>query len=146
MRKKFFSITVIIALIFAMVNIREDVQAASKKVYEFYETDCAKFVKSKGRLKVKVVKEWGHGLYLNDADGYRTIDKQKLDIPLSKNCKWSMDYVGDTGYLKHSYKKIRANIEKARVEFLEEGSYSSPGNVQIIVKNGKVIRVNVRYS
>ncbi len=146
MKTRIISITIILTLIFTIINTGQDIYAANKKVYEFAETDCIKFVKLNGELKIKVVKEWGNGMHLNDADGYRTIDKQKLELTLAKNCKWSWSNAGKRKYFKSSYKKIKSDMENARTEFLKDGSYSSPGNVQIIVRNGKVARVNVCYS
>lgn len=146
MKKRIILITVMLMLIFTIINTGQNVYAANKKVYSFAETDCIKFIKLNGRLKIKTGKEWGCGMYLNDANGYRTIDKQKLVFTLAINCKWSWSDVGGRKYFKSSYKKIKSGIKNARAEFLKYGSYSSPGNVQIIVKNGKVARVNVCYS
>lgn len=141
MRKKFYSAAIILALILAMLNTGEGVQAASKKEYIFPSSHCTKFVKSNGRLKV----EAETGFYLKDADGYRKINKQKLNIPLAKNCKWSQGDVGVPRYSKMSYKKIKSCIEDVRARFLED-EFPSPPGVHITVKNGKVIWVNLLWS
>ena len=129
-----------------MISVgKTSAEASGKKVYSFVSADCTKFTKSGNILKIKIVNDrpYSGGLLLNSVEIY----KQKLSLKLASDCKWSKSFVDDeTAYQSWNYKEIKKEIKSSRSYYEENGDVDSPGKIQIIVKNGKVKRVNVVFS
>lgn len=136
MKKRLFSLLIVLTIIFAALNVNE-VQAASKsknKVYCIHPADIVQFKKAKGKLTIKVSKDGRIALGKMGEKG--AIKKKKITLKLSKKCKWRYGYTSTPPtYKKASYSKIRSEVKAAR-GYLDAGFV-----IQVVVKNNKVVKV-----
>ncbi len=143
-------ITVVMAIIILVTSVgsyKFDSEAASKLkngTYTFAPGNCTKFVVKNKRITIKL--KGSSFLINNDA----STGKKAISMPVSKKCKYIAQEFdrtnGQQSKHKASYKKVKGWIKDCRAAKVRTGYPNTMGMVTIVVKNGKIVKVQYLFT
>ncbi len=141
--KTILTMAMTFALLFVLIfSSNTDVEAKSKVkngTYNFAPTNCSKFVVKGKKLTIKM-----SGATI-EKKGSSSFSKKSMTIPVAKKCKYYTVSVDrrtlKTVKTKSNYKAIKSFVSADYRYHKRTGFYGNSYMSRIIVKKGKVVRV-----
>lgn len=138
----FVAMLLMFTLVVMQLNLVPVNVAASKKTeYTFSPGNCSSFKLNGNKLTIKLS---GDKFYKNN----KKTKKKTMTFTLAKNCKWTSStfnrWDGTSSEAKSNYKEIKKAIKCDRDIYKQnpDGGVGNVGMTTIVIKNGKVVKID----